>query len=157
MIDTMDRWTEIHTRALDAVRAAIDGLDGETIRWKCPQTGMSIAGDVEHVCGAEVYWMREVQFQPNIPPFDVATATPAQLLEALNAAEGEHARLLRERPEDKDVLFGLGRVCQHALYHLARITHFRLRHDPQWEGPGWPDPGCWEVPVDLITETMLGR
>ncbi len=157
MTGTTDRWIEIHARVLDAVRAALEGLDDETLRQQCPHTGISIIKDVEHICGAEIYWMREVQFEPAIPGFSMTTATLGELLTAVDALEAEHARLIHERPGDKDVLFGLGRVCQHALYHLARIAYFRLRHDPQWEAPGWPNAGCWEVPVDLMTETMIDR
>ena len=152
----IERWLEIHRRALDAVRATVNGLDQETLRWKAPGTGMSIAGDVSHICDAERYWMREVGFQPDLPKVSEENATLEELVAALDAAEKEHERLLRERPGDKDVLFGLGRVCQHALHHLGRMAYFRMHHQPKWNHPSPEDQGSLPRAFDLITETMIG-
>jgi len=151
-----ERWLEIHKRALDAVRAAIDGLDQQTVHWKAPGTGTSIASDVSHICDAERYWMREVGFEPDLPTLSVEEATLDELTAALNAAEAEHGRLLRDRPADKNVLFGLGRVCQHALHHLGRIGYFRMRHQPDWNHPKPEARGSLPRAFDLITDTVIG-
>ena len=75
-------------------------------------------------------------------------------LASLDAVEREHERLLRERPGDNKVLYGLGRVCLHAINHLGRIAYFRMRHQPDWDYPEGR-----EVPraFDLIISAMLGE
>lgn len=151
---TTEQWLAIHKQVLDTVRGAIEGLDEEVLRWQAPGTGMSITGDVSHICDAERYWMGEVGFQADLPRIPVDSATLDELLSGLNAAERAHERLLRERPGDSDVLYGLGRVCLHAVNHLGRIAYFRMCHEPEWNYPKGRDV---HRALDLILSAMLGK
>ena len=151
MAASTEEWVRIHERVLDCVRAAIDGLSDEELHWKAPGTGMSIAGDVSHICDAERYWMGEVGFQSDVPRVGETSAMP-ELVAALDAAEAAHERLLGERPGDGDVLYGLGRVCLHALNHLGRIAYFRMRHQPEWN---YPEGTELHGAFDLIIGAMV--
>ena len=150
-----EQWAAIHKQVLDTVRAAIEGLDQKVLHWKAPGTEMFIAGDVSHICDAETrYWMGEAGFQADIPHISADSATLDELLASLDAAEREHERLLRERPGDNRVRYGLGRVCLHAINHLGRIAYFRMRHQPDWDYPKGREV---HRAFDLIISAMLGE
>jgi hypothetical protein len=155
MAVTTEEWVGLHRRCLDAVRAAIEGLDAEQIRW-APVPGVPpIAAEVIHLRNAEDYWMREVGFDPRLQPFPADKATPDGLASLLDEAERAHERLLRQRPDDPDVQFGFARACHHALYHLGRIVYLRRCQEPAWEGPKAGQPGTWEHAVDTLTGLLV--
>lgn len=151
MAATTDEWAGIHKSVLDTVRAVLDGLGDEVLYWKAPGTGMSIAKDVAHICDAERYWMREVGFEPGIPRV-AGTSAMAELTAALDTVESAHERLLRQRPGDGDVLYELGRVSLHAIYHLGRIAYFRMRHQPDWD---YPKGRNVHDALDLVIAAMI--
>ncbi|MFC1525914.1 hypothetical protein ACFL6X_03770 [Candidatus Latescibacterota bacterium] len=162
---TMDQWLELHKRTLDCVRGALEGLTQEQLLWEQPmlagQTGepscgeprpCSLAGLAWHILCAERYWLREVGIQP---AFDVPERnewTLAIFEQALSGVEEQYERVLSERSNDPDVLFGLGRVCQHNLSHWKMMEHLRMLQDPDWRQPS---ELSWERAADYMTDLMI--
>ena len=156
MAATSQQWLELHRRCLDTVRAVLDGLNDRQLRVQEPTFGQSVGSEVEHIIGAETYWLREVRIQPQFvcPARDEWSA--AGFRQALDGIEAQYAEVLKERPGDQDVLFGLGRVCQHALNHRNRMVFLRRRQQPEWEPPPAYRIGSWERAVDYLTELLMG-
>ncbi len=102
--------------------------------------------------GAEMYWLREVHIEPAFGRVEPQGWTEAKFLDEFAKIERQYERLLDERGLDHDILFGLARVCQHALYHHARILTLRLALEPDWEPT---EPLRWERAVDFITDLLL--
>jgi len=162
---TMNQWLELHKRSLDVIRGAIAGLTQEQLEWEQPmlkgQVGepscgeprpYSIANLVAHVIGAEIYWLREVSIQPEFKGPPPKGWTVKQLQQTLDQAEKQYEKILAERPNDPDILFGLGRVCQHNLSHWKSMEHLRMLQDPDWRQP---EDMTAELAVDYITDLMI--
>ena len=161
---TTEQWLELHKRSLDCVRGAIRGLSEEQLFWEDPltkgQTGekgcgeprpFCIAAVLEHICGCEAYWLEEVKIKPDfiVPRGDKRSVAAFQA--CLDQIEKQYHTVLAERP-DGDVLFGLARCCQHALFHLVQVYHLRLLQDPEWHAP---KEASWETAVDTISELLI--
>ena len=148
---TSEEWARIHKGVLDSVRAALDGLDDETLGWSVPGTEMSIAREAAHICNSERSWLLRAGFPSDVP--ELAKDCGAQdILQGLDSVESAYASLLRERPDDLDMLYGLARVCLHAIYHQGRIACFRIRQDPKWN---YPKGASIHDAMDLIIDAML--
>lgn len=57
--------------------------------------------------------------------------------------------------KDKHVLFGLGRVCQHHLYHVAQLIRLRRLQETEWQPPPAGEPGSWERAADYIADLLI--
>lgn len=145
-------WARIHKAVLDSVRAALDGLDGEALHWNVPGTEMSIAREAAHICNSERSWLLRAGFQPDIPELG-KDCEMKDILRGLDTVEAAYASLLRERPDGREMLYGLARVCLHAIYHQGRIACFRIRRDPKWN---YPKGTSIHDAMDLIIGAMLG-
>jgi len=162
---SMQQWLEVHKRTLDCLRGVLDGLTEEQLLWEPPmlkgQVGergcgeprpFSIAGVLQHVCAAERYWLREVKIAPTF----VVPAQKDWKLEVfqrtLDRIEKQYEKILAERPNDEDVLHGLGRVCQHNLSHWKQAHHLRVVQQPKWRQQG---DKSWEDAVDYMTLLMI--
>ena len=145
---------DMHKRALETIRAAIDGLDADVLAWREPDTGKSVAGEVRHLCNAERYWLREAGLDPEFSSPPASPASVDDVLECLSQAEARWAELLPTTPELRMSLY---RVCLHALYHLPRVVHFRKRRQPDWAMPHWSKPGSWEHGVEPMLHAMLAE
>ncbi len=152
---TSEQWLELHKRALETVRASIRGLDQEKLLWKEPRSQKSIASEVAHICGAEAYWLREASIAPRFATPSQNTWSVQVFQDVLDRIQKRYHEVLAERADDADILFGLGRVCQHALYHLPRIIHFRIMQEPDWIRPEPGRPGTWEHAVDYLSDLLI--
>ncbi len=57
-----------------------------------------------------------------------------------------------EKGLDADVLFALGRVCQHALNHFVKVMAIRRLLEPKWE----PEEQLrWARAADFITDLLI--
>ena len=164
---TMNQWLELHKRSLNCVRGAIAGLTQEQLEWEPPmlrgQVGepscgeprpCSLAGMVAHVCGAEHYWLLEVGIRPGFKVPPPKGWKLADLQQSLDRIEEQYEKILADQPNDPDILFGLGRVCQHNISHWKTMEHLRMLQDPDWRQP---DAMAWEQAVDYMTDLMILR
>ncbi len=149
---TKEHWLELHGVCLDTVRSVIQGLSGDTLRAKPLPQDDSIGEQANHVIGAEIYWLREVHIEPAFRRIQPQDWTEAKFLDEFAKIEQQYGHILNEKGLDRDILFGLARVCQHALYHHARILTLRLALEPGWEPA---EPLRWERAVDFITDLLL--
>ena len=114
--------------------------------------GASIGDQVNHVIQAEGYWLREVQIEPNFQTFQTRDWTELNFLTQFDKIERQYQEILEEKGLDADVLFGLGRVCQHALYHFVKVTAIRRLLEPSWE----PEEQLrWERAADFISDLLI--
>ncbi len=116
---------------------------------------MCIAGILAHICAAERYWLGEVQIPASFRVPGEPDCHPETFEAALHGIELQYHDVLRERPDDPDVLFGLGRVCQHNLYHVAQIVHLRSLHEPDWTPPPPGHRGSWERAADYMSDLLI--
>lgn len=154
MAVTDEQLLEMHRRALDTIRAVLDGLDVAALNWSEPATGKSITSEVRHICGAEAFWLRDAGLEP---AFELPPEVPSscdQLTAALDSIQRRWAQALADHPNVRMSLF---RLCLHALYHLPRIVHFRARQQPGWALPHWSQPGSWEHAIEPILHVMLAE
>ncbi len=162
---SMQQWLELHKRTLNCIRGALDGITQEQLIWEIPmlkgQTGepscgeprpYSLAGMACHICGAEKYWLREVQIEPEFDVPQQAHWTLPAFMKALNGIEKQYEIILSGKPASRNILFGLGRVCQHNLLHWKSMEHIRMLQDPNWRQP---DGTSWENAVDYITDLLI--
>jgi len=149
---TRDQWLELHRLCLDTIRAGIAGVPDDQMVAEPLLGDGSIGDQANHVIGAEVYWLREVRFEPEFRTLDRRSWTEAGFREQFAKIERQYEGLLGDRGLDRDLLFGLSRVCQHALYHSARIVALRCALEPGWEPT---QPLRWERAVDFITDLLL--
>ena len=165
---TKDQWLELHRRTLDCVRSAILDLSSEKLLWE-PETTRGkiteatcqeprpfcIAGILAHLCETEMHRLGEVKIRPNFAAPRQTDWNSQTFGGILDLIEAEYYDVLEQRPKDPHVLFGLGRVCQHNLYHLAQIVHLRCLQEPDWQPPPAGDPGSWEHAADFITDLLI--
>jgi len=156
MAATAQQWLELHRLSLDTVRAVLDGLTERQLLVQEPTFGQSVGSEVEHIIGAETYWLREVHIEPAFSCAPREEWSVGGFLRTLELVEKQYAEILRARPGDADVLFGLGRVCQHALNHRNRLVFLRRRQQPDWQPPAAYGKGSWERAVDYLTELLIG-
>ncbi len=154
---TTEEWIGLHKCCLDSVRVVIEGLADEQLVANVPTVEQSIGGLVCHIIDAEFYWLREVGIEPQFSSPPEKDRSVPRLLVILDKIEEQYQDILSQRPNEQDVLFGLGRVCQHALYHRAPIVLCRRMQDPKWHPPGPNERGAWEIAVDWITHLLIGQ
>jgi hypothetical protein len=152
---TKEQWLYLHEVCLDTVRGAIAGLAADKLAAQPFSNGQSVGAEVNHVIGAEIYWLREVKIEPAFREVALAGWSEAALVDELNKIQHQYQEILGARGLDSDVLFGLGRVSQHALHHYVSIVKLRKALEPGWKPPGWPAVGSWERAVDLISDLLI--
>jgi hypothetical protein len=165
---TKDQWLELHWRTLDCVRAVIRDLPPEKLLWEPGTTQGSteesscheprpfcIGAIVTHLCEVAAHRLGEMHLRPNFAapaPGDWNARTLAGILDRV---EDQYRDILAQTPKDRHVLFGLGRLCQHNLYHLPQLVHLRTLQEPGWKLPASGLPGSWEHAADFITDLLI--
>ena len=165
---TKDQWLELHKRTLDCVRAAIRDLSSEKLLWE-PETTRGATREptcqeprpfcmgaiVAHLCGAEMHWLGEVNIRANFAAPRQTDWSSKTFGLVFDLIEKQYDDVLEKSPKDRQALFGLGRVCQHNLYHLAQIVHLRCLQERDWQPPPAGHPGSWEHAADFITDLLI--
>ena len=165
---TKDQWLELHRRTLDCVRSAILDLSSEKLLW-APETTRGdtkevacdeprpfcIGAIVAHLCETEMHRLGEVNIRANFAAPRQSDWSAQTFGQILGRIEEQYYDVLDKWPKDKHVLFGLGRVCQHDLYHLAQVVHLRCLQEPDWQPPPAGQPGSWEHAADFITDLLI--
>jgi len=105
-----------------------------------------------HICGAEKYWLREVRIEPEFEYPQQGQWTRAAFETALDGIERQYEKVFSERPDSRNIFFGLGRVCQHNLSHWKSMEHLRMLQDADWRQP---DDTSWGLAVDYMTELLI--
>ncbi|MFH0911249.1 MAG: hypothetical protein V1918_07100 [Planctomycetota bacterium] len=154
MPPTDEELLALHEAMIETVRTAVSGLGRKSLHWQEPDTKKSIASELVHLFKTERWWMREAGFDSQLkaPPSE---ASLEELLAALEAAAACYRKFLSERPGDATLRRQLLRLSQHAIYHLPRLYHFRVRQGPHWPVPPGNQPGSWAKAADRITELIL--
>jgi hypothetical protein len=152
---TKEKWLQLHEVCLDTVRGAIAGLAVGKLAAQPFSNGQSAGAEVNHVIGAEIYWLREVKIEPAFREVALAGWSEAAFVDELNKIQRQYQEILGARGLDPDVLFGLGRVSQHALHHYVAIVKLRKALEPGWIPPAWPAVGSWERAVDFISDLLI--
>ncbi|MBU0676519.1 MAG: hypothetical protein KJ626_00245 [Verrucomicrobia bacterium] len=75
-------------------------------------------------------WLREVQIEPRFTP-PKEKWTVRVFCNVLHQIDEQYRDILEKKPNDADILFGLSRVCQHALYNLNRAVFLRRRQQTE--------------------------
>ena len=150
-----EHWLTLHKLCLDTVRGAIAGLSDEQMAAPSVTGDDPIGEQLSHLIGVEAYWLREVQVDPMFDRFGREAWTESRFLEEFTNIEVQYGEVLAERGSDKGVLWGLGRVCQHALYHYVKIAAFRRLLEPGWEPPGPYAVGSWARAVDFLSDLLI--
>ena len=165
---TKDQWLELHRRTLDCVRAALLDLSSEKLLWE-PETTRGDAREltcqeprpfcigaiVAHLCGVEMERLGEANIRAKFAAPRQVDWNAQTFGGILDLIEEQYCDVLERCPKDKQVLFGLGRVCQHNLYHLAQIVHLRYLQEPDWQAPPAGQSGSWEHAADFITDLLI--
>ena len=81
-----------------------------------------------------------------------ARTTRQDVTEALARVEKQYERILARGDNLPNILFGLGRVCQHNLSHWKTMEHLRMLQDPDWRQP---EGMTWEKAVDYMTGLLV--
>ncbi len=165
---TKDQWLELHRRTLDCVRAALLDLSGEKLAWEPESTRggttestceeprpFSIGSLAAHLCGAEMDWLGRVNVRADFSSPRPAAWNVQTFRGIFDRIEHQYLDVLEKWPKDRRVLFGLGRMCQHNLYHLPQIVHLRRLQESNWQPPVPGQPGSWEHAVDFITDLLI--
>lgn len=150
-----EQWLTLHRLCFDTVRAAIGGLTAEQLAAGPAFGDDSIGEQLSHMIGVEAYWLREVGIEPAFSRFGRDPWSEARFVEEFAKIEAQYAAVLGERGPAKDVVWGLGRVCQHALYHYVKIAELRRGMQPGWEAPGAYRAGGWERAVDFLSDLLI--
>jgi len=148
---TKEQWLALHGVCLDAIRSAMEGISDEALAATVQPGDRSVGAEVNHVIQAEQYWLREVGIEPAFGTVPDGERSEARFRDALAGIEAQYATILDEKGLDRDILFGLGRVCQHALYHYVRAIRLRKTVEPAWSPPG----RLWERSVDFISDLLI--
>lgn len=148
---TKTQWLALHTVCLDTIRSMIEGISGDTLSAKVAPGDRSVGQEVNHVIQAEAYWLREVGIGPQFACISEEQWTETGFLDELKKIEDQYVSILDEKGLDPDILFGLSRVCHHALYHYVRAIRLRRTVEPEWSSRG----GRWERAVDFIADLLI--
>jgi hypothetical protein len=147
-----EQWIQLHTVCLDTVRSAIQGITPARLKTVVSDTLEPVGEILNHIIGAEIYWLKEVKITPLFSEVDESAWKESAFLDEFAKIEQQYSDILREKGLDKDILFGLGRACQHALYHYANIVTVRRMIKPDWTEPF---PLRWERAVDYISDLLI--
>ena len=151
-----EQWLELHRLCLDTLRAALEGIPENLLSKRVVALEISIGDEIAHVIGCEAYWLREVGIVPKFsaPPPDDRSGIAS--IQALDRIDEQYKEILIDRDLNENILFGLGRVCQHALYHQVRIRKIRRILQPDWTAPvGYSSVGSWERAADYFTDLLI--
>jgi len=148
---TKKQWPALHIVCLDTIRAALERISGETLSVKVAPGEKSVGGEIDHVVRAEAYWLREVGIAPQFSCLSEEQWAETAFLDELKKIEDQYVDILDEKGLDADVLFGLSRVCHHALYHYVRAIRLRKTVEPEWNCR----EGCWEDAVDFVADLLI--
>jgi len=165
---TKDQWLELHRRTLDCIRAVIRGISSEMLLWE-PETTKGktketscheprpfcIGAIIAHLCDTDVHWLDEVGMIAKFAAPRQADRNARMFETILDLIEQQYREVLTASPKDRHVLFGMGRVCQHNLHHLAQIVHLRCLQESEWQPPAAGQPGSWEHAADYITDLLI--
>ena len=154
---TGEQWSELHRRCLNTLRAVLDGLSDAHLVAMDPALDDSVVNTLGHIVGVEAYWLREVEIAPRFERPGKGEQSVGVFRDTLDLIEEQYADALAETPDDPNILFGLSRVCQHALLHLAEAEILRQRQEPGWKGPGAYKFGSWESAVDYLADLLMGH
>jgi hypothetical protein len=165
---TKDQWLALHRRTLDCVRYAIRDLPKEKLLWIPQTTGgeaklaacdiprpFCIGGVVAHLGEVEMQRLGEVGVRANFAAPRLSDWNQQTFEAILDRMEEQYRAVLEKWPKDRRVVFGLGRVCQHNLYHLAHLAYLRSLFDPDWQPPPPGQAGAWEHAADYITDLLI--
>ena len=150
-----EQWLTLHKLCLDTVRGAIAGVAGAHLVAESVAGDDTIGEQLSHLIGVEAYWLREVQIDPRFDRFGREAWSETRFLEEFVKIEARYKEVLEEKGLDKGVLWGLGRVCQHALYHYVKIAALRRLLEPGWEPPGPYAVGSWARAVDFLSDLLI--
>ena len=149
-----EQWLDLRRMSIETVKDGIRDLKINELKKRIFDKE-SIGSEVNHIITAEIYWLREVDIDPNFYEMKKDKWSEQSFCKMLDEIEIQCKAILAEKGLNKDVLFGLGRVCQHALYHYARIVRMRKIITPAWERAAPYNVGSWCRIVDYITELLI--
>ena len=149
-----EQWLNLRRMSIETVKDGIRDLKIDELK-KGIFDNESIGSEVNHIIGAEIYWLREVNIDPKFYEMKKDEWSEKSFCKILDEIEIQYKTILEEKGLNKDILFGLGRVCQHALYHYARIVRMRKIINPDWERATPYNVGSWCRIVDYITELLI--
>ncbi len=112
---TEEQWLTLHRVCLDTIRGSIANLSDGGMAARPLPNGKSIGGEVNHVISAEIYWLREMNIEPAFHEIPEEAWTQASFTTEVEKMDEQYQQILTEKGLDSHILFGLGRVCQHAL------------------------------------------
>ena len=147
-----EQWLTLHRICLDAVRSVIKDMPDDEMSAQPAPSGDLIGDQLSHIIGCECYWLTEVGIEPRFGPLQREDWTASGFLDEFDKIERQYEDILEEKGLDADVLFGLGRVCQHALYHFVRVIEIRRVLKPEWEPA---EEARWERAADFITDLLI--
>ena len=150
-----EQWLQLRSLCVDTVRAVLNDVPTELLLKEVSVMGSSIGGEVAHLIDAEAYWLREVRIEPKFTGPSSGEWSQSVFECAFDQVQEQYEEILAERGPDRDVLFGLGRVCQHALYHYVRIKKMRAILQPGWTAPGPYKVGSWERAADYLSGLLI--
>jgi hypothetical protein len=154
MLDA-EQWLQLRRLCVDTVRAVLADIPTELLLKDVPPMGSSIGGEIAHLLGAEAYWLQEVAIEPRFARPSSEEWSQAVFDRAFDQIQEQYEKVLAERGLDRGVLFGLGRVCQHALYHSVRTTKMRAVLQPGWTAPEPYKVGSWGRAADYLTDLLI--
>jgi len=150
-----EQWLQLHELCLDTVRGALAGIPVDLLVKEVAIIGTSVGREVAHLIDAEAYWLKEVGIVPNFFLLPVDEWSEATFNRTFDQVQKQYEEVLRDQGLQRDILFGLGRVCQHALYHHVRITKMRMILDADWTVPPPYETGSWARAADYLTDLLI--
>ena len=111
-----EQWLNLRKMSIETVKDGIRDLKIDELK-KGIFDKESIGSEVNHIIAAEIYWLREVNINPEFYEVRKDEWGEKSFCKILDEIEIQYKTILAEKGLNKDILFGLGRVCQHALYH----------------------------------------
>ena len=153
---TSGRWTAISDLSREKLLWVPETSRGETAAVICDEPRpFCIGAVVAHLCEAEMQKLGEVNVRAGFAAPRQSDWDPQTFVAILGRMESQYREVLEKWPKERRVLFGLGRVCQHNLYHFVQIAHLRCLQEPTWQPPPPDQPGSWEHAADYITDLLI--